>query len=168
MGNYFVSSSAFPIAVREELQSIEHTDPIMRYDFRCVVFVNFLLLRSFFRYSVSFVWNCSCCTHCFLPRYNNDDSQLLFVASMDPKKKRLGSIGGAHSFFFFFDSASVLMMSSIGLVRFLICVAAELKFWPPELNKNQIFFLLLPSVFRGEVREAKALIPARKVCRLRQ
>jgi hypothetical protein len=33
---YFVFSSAFPIAVREELQSIEHTDPIMRYDFRCV------------------------------------------------------------------------------------------------------------------------------------
>jgi len=30
MGYYFVSSSAFPIAVREELQSIEHTDPFMR------------------------------------------------------------------------------------------------------------------------------------------
>jgi hypothetical protein len=43
-----------------------------------------------------------------------------------------------------------LMMSSIGLVRFLICVAPELQFWPSEVNKNQNFFCFFRVFFGGK------------------
>jgi hypothetical protein len=43
-----------------------------------------------------------------------------------------------------------LMMSSIGLVRFPICVAPELQFWPSEVSKNQNFFCFFRVFFRGK------------------